>query len=69
MGKKGSDGEEKARELHSQVGGGTKRESHERGILMEGAFMGSGRDLVLGKVPGIHRMNHAKTPSNSGKGV
>lgn len=28
------------RELQGQVGGGTKRESHERGVLIEGAFMG-----------------------------
>ena len=32
-----------------------KRESKERDILMEGAIMGLVRNLVLGKIPGIHK--------------
>ena len=57
------------RELHGRFGGETERKSHERGILIEEAFMGSGRDPVPGKLPGIHRLNHAKPPVSSGEGV
>ena len=32
-----------------------ERESNERDILIEGAIMGLGRNLVLGKFPGIHK--------------
>ena len=31
------------------------RENNERDILIEGAIMGLGRNLVLGKLPGTHK--------------
>ena len=43
------------REQDSPVTGGTKWESNERDILIEGAIMGLGRNLVLGKFSGIHK--------------
>lgn len=36
-------------------GGMTETESKERGILIEGAIMGLGRNLALGKLQGIHK--------------
>ena len=32
-----------------------KEESNERDILIEGVIMGLGRNLVLGKLPGIYK--------------
>ena len=46
--------DENIRELDG-VGGGTEKESNERDILIEGAIMGLGRNLVPGKLPGIHK--------------
>ena len=34
---------------------GTEMESNERGILIEGAIMGLGRNLVLGKFPEFNK--------------
>ena len=41
--------------MDGQVGRRMERESNERDILIEGAIMGLGRNLVLGKFPGIHK--------------
>ena len=43
------------REQEGQVEGGTDRDSNEKDILIEGAIMGLGRNLVLGKFSGIHK--------------
>ena len=40
-------------------------EKKKRGILIEEAIMRLGKMLVLGKLPGIHKDDQAKTPSNS----
>lgn len=36
-------------------GWGTEREGNKRDILMEGHFMGLGRNLVSAKLSGIHK--------------
>ena len=43
------------RELDGRVGGRTERENKERDVLIEGDIVGLGRNLVLGKFPGIHK--------------
>ena len=45
------------KERESQVGGGTEWEINERDILIEGAIIGLGENLVLGKFSGIHKYN------------
>lgn len=62
-------GNEKTRERDGLVGGGKERESNDRDILIEGAIVEFGRNLVQGKFPGIHKMTHTKTPSNTGEGA
>ena len=41
--------------LDGLVGRGMERERNERDILIEGAILWLGRNLVLGKLPGIHK--------------
>ena len=43
------------KERDDQVGEGTRWESNERGILIEGVIMGLGTNLVPGRFPGIHK--------------
>ena len=38
-------------------------------ILIEGAIIGLGRNIVLGKFLGIHKDDPSKTPSSSGEGA
>ena len=57
------------RDQDGRVGGGTERENNERDILMKGSNLKFGRNLVPGKLPGIHKDDPAKTPSNSGEGA
>ena len=42
-------------EKYGQIGGGMEWESNESDILIEGAIIGLGRNLVLGKFPGNHK--------------
>lgn len=46
-------GDENMGEWDDRVGGGMKWENNERDILEDEAIMGLGRNLVLGKHPGI----------------
>ena len=57
------------RDGDGQAGRGMERESNERDTLIEGAIMQLERNLVLGKLPGIHKDAPAKTPSNSREGA
>ena len=50
-------GEENLREQDSRDGRRTEREIKERDILIEGAIMGSARNLILERSPGIHKDN------------
>ena len=43
------------RDPDGSIRGGMERETSERIILMEGAIMELGGNLVLGKFPGIHK--------------
>ena len=43
------------RDQEDRVARGMDRESNERVILIEGATMGLGRNLILGNFPGIHK--------------
>ena len=43
------------RNQEDKVGGWTEGKSNEREILREGAIIGLGRNLVLGKFSGIHK--------------
>ena len=49
------EGEGNMCEWNGQVGGRTERENKERDTLIEGAIMGLGKHLTLGKLPGIHK--------------
>lgn len=46
--------EENVRKWDCCIRGGTDRGSKKRDILIEGAVIELGRNLVLGKLPGIH---------------
>ena len=48
---------ENSKNQTSPVGGGMERENKERGILIEGAILGFGRNLISGNLPGIHKDN------------
>ena len=48
------------------IGGWREWENNEIGILLNGAIVRLGRNLLPGKLPGNHMMIPDKTPSNSG---
>ena len=48
-------GDENIREQDDQVTGGAKWKDNERGILLEGAIIGRGRNMVLGQFPRMHK--------------
>ena len=48
-------GDENMREWQGKEGRGTGWESNQRDILTEGTITGLGRNLVLGKFPGIYK--------------
>ena len=52
---RGEGTEENMWEWDAEVGEGTERESKERDILIEGAIIKLGTNLVLGKLPGTHK--------------
>ena len=48
-------GDENMREQDGPDRGGMEWERNEKDLLVEGLIMGLGRNLVLGKFPGIHK--------------